>query len=211
MRRGRRPRPPAPVLSGALGAGSAPGATRSWASVPASLGAAACDPERRASGSGGGGPRGESEASGPGSGRRPGPEPRRSGAPAGPSTARRRPWRVSLRRTREAAACGKLAGARSPAPRGGRSRPAALVSNYRADRSAAALAARSTREAENDRPGYSCRGCPVELFWKGWCWSDLFLKNTFPAVTFGDLKAMTNYLTLSSFWNCSHTSCKHPV
>lgn len=71
--------------------------------------------------------------------------------------------RVSLPaggQTREAAAaCGKLAGARS--------RPAALSSNYRADRSAlsglhAQLAKRRVTAA-----GPLALGCPVELFLKG--------------------------------------------
>lgn len=128
LRRGRRTPPPAPVLSGALGAGSAPGATRSSASVPAPLGAAACDPERS------GGPRGESEASGPGSGRRPGPSrtagedprgrARRAAAPGGSrcgGRGRRRPagsWREHGAQPRAAARAGPLPWFQTTAPTG---------------------------------------------------------------------------------------------
>lgn len=128
MRRGRRTRPPAPVFSGALGAGSAPGATRSSASVPAPLGAAACDAERS------GGPRGESEASGPGSGRWPGPsraageDPRsRARCAAVPGgcrcggRGRRRPagsWREHGAQPRAAARAGRLSWFQTTAPTG---------------------------------------------------------------------------------------------
>lgn len=177
-RRGRRAPPPAPVLSGALGgAGSAPGATRSSAGPPsAPLWGGGLRPGAERSGAAA--PRGGSEASGPrGAGggqargaplwRTPGGQSMVRGPPAG---------RVSLRaggradgRTREAAAaCGKLAGAWS--------RPAALSSNYRADRSAAARAARSTCQAEGDRRRATRAGVPrgtflerdgVDLFFKG--------------------------------------------
>lgn len=114
---------------GALGAGSAPRRHAEPGECPRSPRGGGLRPgaERR--------PAGRERGLGAGERASAGPEPRRWGGPAGPSPARRRrPWRVSLRRTREAAACGKLAGARSPAPRGGPSRPAALVSNYRAGR-----------------------------------------------------------------------------
>lgn len=128
MRRGRRTQPPAPVLLGALGAGSAPGATRSSASVPAPLGAAACDPERSDR------PRGESEASGPGSGRWPGPScaaredprsrARRAAAPGGcrcGGRGRRRPvgsWREHGAQPRAAAGAGRLPWFQTTAPTG---------------------------------------------------------------------------------------------
>lgn len=99
-------------------------------SPPAPRGAAACDPERS------GGPRGESEAWGPGS-RGAGGGQAQSRAAGEDSRGRARraaaPGGCRCGGRGEAAACGKLAGARSPAPRGGRSRPAALVSNYCAD------------------------------------------------------------------------------
>lgn len=169
-RRGRRTPPPALVLSGALGDRLRP---RRHAELPPQLpsGAAACDPER----SGAAAPRGGSEASGlrgAGGGQARGvplwrtPGGRARCAVPGPGGCRC--GRAGGRTREAAAACGKLAGAWS--------RPAALSSNYRADRSAAARAARSTCQAEGDRRRATRAGVPrgtflerdgVGLFFKG--------------------------------------------
>lgn len=165
-------RRPSPVLSGVLGGRLRPRRHAELAESPFSspLG------RRPATRSGAAAPRGGSEASGrvggAGGGQaRCAPLWRTPGDRA--RCAVPRPGRCCCRRaggrTREAAAaCGKLAGARS--------RPAALSSNYRADRSAAVRAARSTCQAEGDRRRATRAGVPrgtflerdgVGLFFKG--------------------------------------------
>lgn len=162
MRRGRRTRPPAPVTSGALGADSAPGATRSWASVPAPLGAAACDPERSGAAAAARGERARPRCRGAGSGqaraaplRRTRGRARRAAAPGGCRCGgrgrRRRPagsWREHGAQSRAGARAGPLPSFQTTALTGA---PLPLLH----------------AQLANDRPGYSCRGCPVELFLEG--------------------------------------------
>lgn len=156
------------------GAGSAPGATRSSASPPsAPLWGGGLRPGAERSRAAA--PRGGSEASGlrgAGGGQARGTPlwrtPGGRGRCAVPGPGGCRCGRTDGQTREAAAACGKLAGAWS--------RPAALSSNYRADCSAAARAARSTCQAEGDRRRATRAGVPrgtflerdgVGLFFKG--------------------------------------------